>query len=1740
VLFDQKVQSALNAASAEGIVLAFIAEDWDKKHFPPGSDLVVFETRPGVPPDSWVDVLLDDKLAPGPEHKAAGARQTYTIQLEPAFFVTGFVCSSGCDPEGYNPLRLRIRHGVTAEALATALTVTDITDPAREIAVARGKSRTEEESERDASNSYSLDELGYSIQPAHTYLVRVDSSLVSVDGQQLGFTWIGTIEFWHKRAFLGFGSGHGVWETSGGPLLPFNVRNFKSANEWLAPIGRDELVPTIVRLETGSFAIAPKGAPRRRDLAPVPDKIQSYGLDLSPILSGGFGLGWAALQGRDRLPKSKLYDDANPATSTIVQITNLGISVKDSPQNTLILVTRLDDGRPVSGAQVAIRTTDNQIFWSGTTDDHGMATAPDTDLRRAKPQPGKQNESEYENEWRALNNLHFVVTAEKDGDFAYATSEWHEGISPWDFGVNFNLSEARPLLRGTVFADRGVYKLGEEVHLKAIVRSDTPKGMLLFPRDTKVEVQILDSRSKEVDKRTITLNDWSSSEWVFRVPADGALGTYSVTAKVAGQLAEANGDFLVAAYRRPDFRVDAALAGDPPIAGVKLAAKIEARYLFGGAMGGRDVKWSYSKNLLWAVPQPIRDHFSEEQFTFLGSDENEERSTGPVSISSREQKLNAKGVLQLALDTEKEAGRPYEYTLEGEVTDVSRQRIAGRASLRVNPAPWYIGVKTPPYFAQAEKGLDTEIVAVDLGGMAQAGVGVTVTLKRVQWNSVRQAQGHGFYTWETTRQETPAGEWKITTTAAPVALHIPIANGGEYHLIATAGDGQGRSTTTHAYFYAMGAGYTAWARYDHNRIDLTPEKTTYRPGDTARIMIKSPWEHATALLTTEREGVRSSRQFELASTQQTVSVPIAESDIPNVFVSVLLVKGRTKETGEDDESDPGKPSYRLGYVELKVEDARKRLAVDVKANRDEYRPASRARVDVNVRDVDGRPAQSEVTLWAVDYGVLSLTGYKTPDVLKSIWLQKALQVVNDDSRERIVSRRVLTPKGASEGGGGGRDAGPGTIRKDFRVLAFWLGSLQTDRRGHARTDVTLPESMTTYRIMAVAADKASRFGWRDAEIRVNKPVLLTAAFPRFLAVGDRALFGAVVHSQLKKSGTATVTVKNIDPSILEITDAATATTDVGPEGAGEVRFHATAKSAGTARLQIAVKLLGETDAFEDTIPVRVLFSPETVATYGEAKPDANEMVEIPAGVEPSIGGVHLELSSTAMVGLGEGARYLVDYPYGCAEQRASSALALILASDLGDSFRLPGIEPASLHATAQQTVTALGKFQCSSGGFSFWSGDCGTESPYLTSYVLHVMHRADLMGYSVDRSAIERGSAYLDAELSKEQPANDSWMPAYMSWQAFAIKVLIENGRNEDSNLNRVYGSINRMPVFALAWLDDALMAKGEKSGPRVAELERRIGNSILPEAGSAHVEELKDPYLLWFWNSNVRSTAIALGTLVRGSGTESTIRGMVRWLMNARRVGRWGNTQENAWAMESLVDYYRKYESEAPDFTGVVTLGNETLARETFKGRSTKSRRSDLAMAQLLSRGDVGQKVPASFHREGIGTLFYLMRLRYAVPATYAQPFDSGFLVTRSYAPVGGGGATKTFNAGDLIKVTLSIRIPKERRFVALTDPVPAGCEPVEAWFATTAAELVRQQSEQTEQSGWAWWQRGGFDHVERHDDRVDLFATRLAEGTHTFSYLLRATTSGTFTTAPTHAEAMYEPEVFGRAATDVVEVKK
>ncbi len=500
--FNAKVDAVRTIASSSAPVQFRPTDDWDRDRFPPVPEQVVFEAVGQVAPESHVTLRLAPTVRSPTGAATPGQRQEYTIEAEPAFFINGFECRTQCDGDARN--NIRMRNEVRVADFAASVSAVNLTGGKPVVKPAGRPAR--DEGDTDYGEGLGLEDAGFAPQPPNSrYAVTMAPTMKAVDGQTLGYTWLEVVDNWHSRAFTSFGEGQGVWEKDGGAQLPFYARNMTRVTQWAAPVALSELVPLLVRLAKANFKSEPAGAGVDRKLTPTADRVQSHGLDVSSALKpGGTGLLWATIREEESIPRSRRYsgDQDSRLKSSIVQVTNLGITVKDSPQNTLIFVTRLDNGSPVASAKVSIVRTDNSTFWTGTTGADGTVIAPNTRLR------------DPEDWWQ----LDFVVTAEKDGDIAYVGSDWNEGISPWEFGTGINLRESDPMLRGSVFSDRGVYRLGEEIHFKTVLRMNAPDGVKLLPNGTAVFVTIRDGQNRVVDERTVRVNNWSSAEWTMTLP----------------------------------------------------------------------------------------------------------------------------------------------------------------------------------------------------------------------------------------------------------------------------------------------------------------------------------------------------------------------------------------------------------------------------------------------------------------------------------------------------------------------------------------------------------------------------------------------------------------------------------------------------------------------------------------------------------------------------------------------------------------------------------------------------------------------------------------------------------------------------------------------------------------------------------------------------------------------------------------------------------------------------------------------------------------------------------------------------------------------------------------------------------------------------------------------------------------------------------------------------------------------
>lgn len=278
--FQSKVANTILAVNSSAPVAFKVAQGWDTQRVKPGDDLVVLESTSVPPPQAQITAELDEKL-PGVQGRATpGTKQTYEFFMEPAFFVDGLTCSAQCSTEFFNAIVFR--GSVVPKDVIPRLRVVDVTEPGKETALKPGKAKAVEEGEdigegdveegddfgASTSARVYFDALGLDMQPARTYALVVDRNLKAADGQVLGYDWYGQVDYWHKSAFTSFGTGHGVWEASGGPQLPFYARNLVRAKQWLAPVKPEDLVPTVMKLD--GWTLGEGGTPARCKAQAVP------------------------------------------------------------------------------------------------------------------------------------------------------------------------------------------------------------------------------------------------------------------------------------------------------------------------------------------------------------------------------------------------------------------------------------------------------------------------------------------------------------------------------------------------------------------------------------------------------------------------------------------------------------------------------------------------------------------------------------------------------------------------------------------------------------------------------------------------------------------------------------------------------------------------------------------------------------------------------------------------------------------------------------------------------------------------------------------------------------------------------------------------------------------------------------------------------------------------------------------------------------------------------------------------------------------------------------------------------------------------------------------------------------------------------------------------------------------------------------------------------------------------------
>ncbi len=1567
--------------------------------------------------------------------------------------------------------------------------------------------------------------LNLTLEPETDYTVRIPAGLKDMFGNRLGGDVARSFRTLPYQSSVTMTTGHGIVEADGNPVYPVYAINAQQVLVRSSNISREGVVPLLakdkifwssedIRPGTGAF-----DDERLLEFRTPRNKRQAVPLDLKPALAGGYGLIFLQLDAAPGLSGALPYLRYPKA---FIQVTDLGLSAKFSPENNVVWVTELRTGLPVADAAVELRDDTNAVRWTGRTDATGRAESPGW---RALGLKGR-------NEWSRPRQW---VFARRGGDVAFTSSEWGTGVDPYRFGIEYDWNPRPETVDGLIFSERGIYRAGETVHLKGIVRV-REQGRWVLPSSREVDCEVLDPFQKPVHKAKAILDGFGSFAFDMETAAEDALGTYEVAVRVpaaagGGTPAILSGSFRVEAFRPAEFEVLLRTPRRDFVFGEEYRGDIRADYLSGGALAGEKASWSLRLGPAGFIPP------GHEGFSFGNEMDGDDYSGAEESrlVASGEGPLDAQGRLEVraSLTAEKEKDSVLA-VLEATVQSPSRSQISNRIQTTVHRGEFYIGLRPGTSFAEKGKEVALDVIAVDPAGAFVPGRKLKVRFLRREWHSVREAGVGGRFRWHTEREDEEIAAKEIESGRHPAVVGFLPGKSGLYLFSAEGKDGRGNPVTSSTFIYVTGNDYVSWERRDDDTVELVADAREYKPGETAKILVKSPYEKAKALVTVEREFVLESRVVEIEGSTSRIEVPIRSGHVPNVFVSVLLVQGRTGPPRADENADIGKPSFKMGCVKLSVDPFEKKLKVEIARSKSEFRPGEPVTLKFKVRDSRNAAVKSCLSVAVVDIGVLNLIGYETPDPFGLFYAERPLSVQTSETRLHVVGQREYGEKGEDPGGGAGEGMLTGSLaltevelRGDFRSTAYWNPAVLTDDAGEAAVTFDLPSNLTSFKVMAVAQTVDSSFGRGDDVFRVTKPLQLQPSTPRFVRTGDTFEAGVVIRNLSEKSGRA---VLELEASDISCTDPAPRTVTLGPGDSREVLFPFTAMKPGRARLAFRAKLGAEADGLETYCEVRLSRPLETVALTGSVEERTEERLKVPESPFPEESRLDLRVSPTVLSGLETALDHLRNYPYLCLEQRVSAVLPYLVAAEVVFDLELGPLDKPAARRYVRAALSEIYAYQKDEGGFGLWP-DSAWVSPYVTCYALFALIRAREAGYDVLPFRIDQAADYLKNWLREDfnprtSPFNKG---SWSATRAFALYDLALLGRPDPAYAERLVAERQGMPLFGRAFLLKALRIG--RGSPRSQDLLlTEMMNLVKVAPAEAHFEEGDDRALDWTYSSNLRTTAIILQTLIESGVDSPLIPQIARWLVAKRGTVHWGSTQENLYVLSALNDYYRAYEKARPDLGFRVALDSRTVLEGAFRDRRLPAKAARVGLSALRA----GTEVPLTVAKNGAGTVYYEARMTYA-PGRKLEARDEGIAVIKRIETVDGKplGAIK---AGSLVMVTVDVVLPQERLFVVVDDPLPAGFEAVNPRFLTESEERQRALDRREEGDEERWWE--GFGHVEMRDDRVLLFAESLTAGLHTRRYLARARTFGTFLLPGTHVSEMYAPEVFGRGPESVVTI--
>ncbi|MDX1412747.1 MAG: Ig-like domain-containing protein [Candidatus Promineifilaceae bacterium] len=1424
----------------------------------------------------------------------------------------------------------------------------------------------------------------------------------------------------------------------------------------------------------------------------------------------------------------------NQRVMLIVADTNL--VVKEMPDEVHVWSTDLETGEPVSGRNVALYSRIGNEIGTAVTDNSGFAMFEYT------PPEG------YQEGVLAISN------APGEEGFGAASSIWMGQISPWNMGLNYGYSNPLPQFT-YLYTDRPIYRPGDTVYFKGIVR-DSNFGRYSLPEEETLELQIgplsfFQEGSPLEDTIPVTVNAEGIFSGEYVLPEDMLLGSYSLY--LHDETMDLSRSFTVAEYRKPEFQVTLTPETDEVLRGEEVDVNLEATYFFGGSAAGLQVNWSiYEDTYRPEVPGPYYAFGDEGDFYYedpglfgrVGGGTFGRYVLGDSGTTDENGNLTITLPADLLQDVEEGSRK---VTVEATVQDITNFPVTANSSVIFHSADGYVGIRPTEFMPLAGTEASVDLLTVDWAGEPLSNQDIEVVFYQREWERLRNADFGVYFTeWEAI--DTEVERVQVTTDAQGKgqASFVP-EDGGTYLAVATLTDSAGRQQVSSTTLWVIDQNFAGWRTDPKQRtMDLVADKDEYRVGETARILVQSPFTvPVKAWLTVERGNLLEQQVITLDGGSAVLDLPISADYAPNAFVSVVAIKPVT----EQDEDNPF-ADIRLGVTELTVPPDQFALNVNLTPREELFAPGDTAVYDILITDNEGSGVAADFSLALVDLAVLTLKDDNAPPILEAFYSPQPYR--SQVGSGLFVTGEGLEPEIPLEGGGLGGGGGDGMAesalakldteeddaRSEFPDTAFWEASVKSDGDGQATVEIPLPDSLTTWRLSSKAVTNDTKVGQNEVDVVVTLPLLVRPVTPRFFTAGDKIFLGAVVNNNTDSAIAASVTLEADGVALVGET---VQTINVPAGGSQLVRWEADVEDVPFVDLTFRVEGDGYRDASkpplgvgpDNLIPVYRYNAQDFTGTAGELD-EAGRRVEavlLPPNADTSRGSVDMQLNPSLAAALIDALAVVEksEDSTDCAHAITDRLLPNLATDQAISQLNLDEADlTVNLAELIAQDITTLAELQKRGGG---WGWCYSAESdPWLSAYALLALARADASGYDVSALVVNRAQNYVGNQLKEMDEINNAWDA---NRQAFLLYVLAESGQDIGEEADALFEAHRGLlDPYAKALLIMAYDANGS-TGSNVQTLLADLNDEVVLSATGAHWEDAEQDF--FNLNSDVRGTAMVIDALSRVDAGNTLLPNAVRWLMAARTAQVWSTGHETAWSITALANWMQVSEELLANYDYEVLVNGVSLTDGQFTPSDVMSSEEfSLPVNTLLS--DETNFIDLQ-RGAGDGRLYYTMHLNSFINAESVDATSRGLTVQRVYYDADCDPETDTCEpieqiaAGERVRVELTIVAPDDLLYLIVEDPFPAGAEGIDPGLNISASGFegeVERQDPEFRYGYWGWWY---FNRIEYRDEKVVFLSNFLPAGTYQYTYTLQTAIPGEFQVMPAIGYQEFFPEVFGRS---------